>query len=148
MIRPLLLLAPLLLIAADAPGFVPGQWQRSVEVSVATINGQPAQGAKGNIPLLEADAVCLGTIPAPQAVLQDRLLQDCRVASLDVKGGAITLAAECDMPGATLHIEGHGTATPTGYALELSGQGGTPRTQLTVTGHASGRRLGDCPAAR
>jgi hypothetical protein len=143
---------PLMLAAAPAPPFAPGQWEETLVFVLDSVNGSPelAGRMQGVLPASAPRRACLSAadVADPKSMLMDAGEGNCRFARFDMADGRLSAAGECTAPtGQTLHVEGSGAYTANGYDFSFTGTGRSGGLDMAFRGRDSGRRLGDCPAA-
>lgn len=142
---------PMLLAAAPAPPLMPGLWQESLVYALDSVNGSAeiAQQMASALPAPAPQRTCLAAadVADPRALLMASGDQRCRFSRFAMAGGKISAAGDCASDGRTMHVEGSGTYTATGYDFTFTGTGTAGRLQLAFRGRDSGRRVGACPAA-
>lgn len=148
--RPLLALAPLLLLAASHAGFTPGLWQLTSAPGAATLDGKPL----GDLPYTAPAApeqVCAtaAELSDPAAWLSRGVAQGCSFSRRQVAGGRVDMAGTCppQAPGlARGAVRLTGRWTPTRYDLRFTTTNPSENGVMGFTGTMTGRRTGACPA--
>lgn len=174
--RPLLLLAPLLLVAgcgdkpksenaqtAAEPGaatpeahdikLAAGKWQASSELVSMDIEGLPPEIAKANIGQKTSFESCVTQAQADKPAsdfFTNAKDTACKPASYSMAGGKLNAVMTCEdksTPGKmTLTIDG--LYTPTSYDITstMETTGGPSGGQMKVTAKTQGKRVGECDA--
>jgi hypothetical protein len=142
---------PLLLAAAPAPPLMPGAWEETVVFALDSVNGSADLAARMGkaLPSPQPRQSCLtvGDLRTPQTLFLAGAEQSCRFARFTMAGGRIDAAGDCsDGQGRTMHVEGSGSYTATGYDFTFTGTGQAGRLALAFRGRDSGRRIGVCTA--
>jgi hypothetical protein len=142
---------PLLLAAAPAPPLMPGAWEETVVFALDSVNGSTdlaARMAKA-LPNPQPHQSCLtaGDLKNPQGIFLAGAEQSCRFARFTMMSGKIDAAGDCSNgEGQTMHVEGSGSYTATGYDFTFKGSGQAGKLTLVFRGRDSGRRVGVCTA--
>lgn len=152
-ILPLVAPLPLLLAAAPAPpGLMPGLWQQTLVTVLDTVNGSPdiAEHMQDALPkpAPRQDCYSAADLADPRNVLMDMGDNRCSFSRFTMIDGRIAAAGDCRTAGETMHVEGAGTYTATGYDFTFTGTGHAGRLDLGFRGRDSGRRIAECPAPK
>lgn len=142
---------PLLLAAAPAPPLTPGAWEETVVFALDSVNGSADLAARMGkaLPTPQPRQSCLTArdLQNPQGIFLAGAEQSCRFQRFTMADGRINAAGECsDGHGQTMHVEGDGTYTATGYDFTFKGTGQVGKLALAFRGRDSGRRMGICTA--
>lgn len=142
---------PLLLAAAPAPLLMPGAWRETVVFALDSVNGSDELAAHMSkaLPNPAPRDACLtaSDLRNPQGIFLAGAEQSCRFARFTMADGRIEAAGDCsDGHGQTMHVEGSGTYSATGYDFTFKGTGQAGRLTLAFRGRDSGRRMGVCTA--
>lgn len=148
---PLRLLAPLPLLLAAGPApvsLMPGLWERTMVMALDQVNGSAALAGQMQgllpAPAPRRDCYAAGDLADPRSILMDMGDRRCGFTRFTMLGGRISAAAECSAGGETMHVEGTGTYTATGYDFAFTGTGHAGRFDLDFRGRDSGRRVAGC----
>ncbi len=148
--RPLLAV-PLLLAAAPSPPLAPGQWEHSVVFALDEVNGSSeiADRMQALLPTPKPVRDCYSAdeLRDPSRFLLDGTDRRCRFSRIDVTAGRLSAAGDCTDAGRTMHVEGTGSYTATGYDFTFAGTGEANGLKMRFRGRDSGRHVGTCPAA-
>lgn len=142
---------PLLLAVAPSPPLMPGAWEETTVFALDSVNGSSdlAQRMEQAVPHPEPRQSCLTAtdLQNPQALFLAGAEQTCRFSRFTMANGQIDAAGDCsDKQGQTMHVEGIGSLTATGYDFTFTGIAQTGRLSLAFRGRDSGRRIGVCSA--
>jgi hypothetical protein len=142
---------PLLIAAAPAPPLTPGLWEETLVYALDGVNGSEAAAAhmRSTLPSPQPRRTCvtMSDLQNPQGLFLAGAEQSCRFGRFAMSDGRIDAAGDCsDGHGQTMHVEGRGSYTPTGYDFSFTGTGQTGRLALAFRGRDSGRRVGVCSA--
>lgn len=142
---------PLLLAAAPVPPLMPGAWEETVVFALDSVNGSADLAARMGkaLPTPQPRQSCLTArdLQNPQDIFLAGAEQSCRFARFTMADGKIEAAGDCsDGQGQTMHVEGGGTYTATGYDFTFNGTGRVGKLALAFRGRDSGRRTGVCTA--
>ncbi|WP_425230530.1 DUF3617 domain-containing protein [Sphingomonas sp.] len=149
MLKPTLLLAALLCVAAMAPGqpgpIQPGRWTTTLTITDIHVPGalpRIAAMMRGHPTTVSACVTPAQAAAGPRAVA-DRSGGRCRYTSFTMSGGHIEGSMVCAQPGSTMTMHSTGSYTPTSMTMDASGQA-TGRSPMTMRSHAVSRRTGAC----
>lgn len=142
---------PLFLAAAPVPPLTPGAWEETVVFALDSVNGSADLAALMGkaLPTPQPRQSCLTArdLQNPQDLFLAGAEQSCRFARFTMADGRIDAAGDCsDGRGQTMHVEGGGTYTATGYDFTFKGTGQVGKLALEFRGRDSGRRIGVCTA--
>ncbi len=142
---------PLLLAAAPAPPLMPGAWQETLVYALDSVNESEEMAAHmaKALPNPAPRQSCLtaSELQNPQGIFLAGAEQSCRFSRFTMADGRIDATGECsDGHGQSMHVEGGGTYTATGYDFTFKGTGQVGRLALVFRGRDSGRRIGVCSA--
>jgi hypothetical protein len=141
----------LLLAAAPAPPLMPGAWEETVVFALDSVNGSADLAARMGkaLPNPQPRQSCLTArdLQNPQGIFLAGAEQSCRFTRFTMADGKIDAAGDCsDGHGQTMHVEGDGSYTATGYDFTFKGTGQVGKLALAFRGRDSGRRVGVCTA--
>ncbi len=140
---------PLLLAAAPAPPLMPGLWEQTLVTVLDTVNGSGDLAAHMQDalprPAPRRDCYAAGDLADTRTILMDMGDGRCRFSRFTMIDGRIAAAGDCASGGETMHVEGAGTYTPTGYDFAFTGTGHAGTLDLGFRGRDSGRRIAACP---
>ena len=149
-IRHLLAPLPLLLAAAPAPPLMPGLWEETLVFALDAVNGSADLGAQmqSALPAPAPQRTCLSAaeLADPADILLGAGDRRCTFTRFTMTGGRIAAAGNCAAGTQTLHVEGTGSYTPTGYDFSFTGTGNANGIEMAFRGRDSGRRIASCPA--
>ena len=142
---------PLLLAAAPAPPLMPGAWEETVVFALDSVNGSADLAARMGkaLPNPQPRQSCLtaGDLQNPRGLFLTGAEQSCRFSRFVMANGKIDAAGDCSNgQGQTMHVEGDGSYTATGYDFTFRGTGQVGKLALAFRGRDSGRRIGVCTA--
>jgi hypothetical protein len=125
-LRPLLAL-PLLLAAAPSPPLAPGLWEHTIVFALDDVNGsaQIADHMQTLLPTPKPTRDCYSAaeLGDPSRFLLDGTDRRCRFSRIDMAAGKLSAAGDCTDAGRTMHVEGTGGYTATGYDFSFTGTG-------------------------
>lgn len=152
--NPLRLLAPLplLLAAAPSPPLMPGLWEETLVFALDKVNGSEEAAAhmRSALPTPRPNRNCYSAadLADPQTIFLVGAEQSCRFNRFEMNGGKIAASGNCaDGDGRTMHVEGSGTYSATGYDFDFRGLGSAGSLALEFRGRDSGRRIAACAPA-
>ena len=150
-VRRLAAALPLLLAAAPAPPLMPGAWEETLVFALDSVNGSTDLAARMGkalpSPQPRQSCVTARDLQNPQGLFLAGAEQSCHFARFTMADGRIDAAGDCtDGQGQTMHVEGSGSYTATGYDFTFKGTGQAGRLALAFRGRDSGRRIGVCTA--
>lgn len=141
----------LLLAAAPSPPLTPGLWEHSLVFVLDQVNGSDAvaERMQGLLPTPKPTRDCYdaGELTDPSRFLLDGTDRRCRFSRIDMAAGKLSAAGDCTDAGRSMHVEGSGSYTATGYDFTFTGTGAANGLDMTFRGRDSARRVGACPAA-
>jgi len=150
-VRRLAAALPLLLAAAPAPPLMPGAWEETLVFALDSVNGSTDLAAHMGkalpSPQPRQSCVTARDLQNPRGLFLAGAEQSCHFARFTMADGRIDAAGDCtDGQGQTMHVEGSGSYTATGYDFTFKGTGQAGRLALAFRGRDSGRRIGVCTA--
>jgi hypothetical protein len=130
---------------------MPGLWEETLVYALDSVNGsvETAAHMQSALPSPQPHRTCvtMSDLQNPQALFLAGAEQTCRFGRFIMANGRIDAAGSCsDRHGQTMHVEGSGSYTSTGYDFSFTGTGQTGRLVLAFRGRDSGRRVGICSA--
>ena len=143
----LLLLGPLLTLAAVAPALQSGRWQVTSAPTGATLDGRPL----GDLPYTPPapQSLCLTATDAadPAAWLARDAAKGCALTTRTLAGGRVELSGTCPpsakgLTRGTVRITGRWT--PTSYDLRFVTTNPSENGVMGFSGAMTGRRIGAC----
>lgn len=142
---------PLLLAAAPAPPLTPGLWEETLVFALDKVNGSAEAAAhmRSALPSPHPNRNCYSAadLADPRSIFLAGAEQSCRFSRFSMSGGAIMAVGDCaDGSGQTMHVEGKGNYSATGYDFNFTGIGAAGNLTLEFRGRDSGRRIAECPA--
>jgi hypothetical protein len=149
---PYRLLAPLPLLLAAAPAsptLMPGLWEQTRVTVLDTVNGSAdiAEHMQGALPKPAPRRDCYNAadLADPRTIRMDMGDGRCSFSRFTMIDGRISAAGDCAAGGETMHVEGSGNYSATGYDFAFTGTGHAGRLDLGFRGRDSGRRIAECP---
>ena len=126
----ILLTAISISFAGSVPNMKEGLWEITVKTEIPGMEMPPMKHTQC---LTKKDFV-------PQGSQQPG--QECKITDVKVDGNTVTWSLECKSPG--VEMKGTGKTTYSGNSFKGTMVMSMPQTNMNITTHMSGKRIGDC----